>query len=78
MEHYLSRIIQNRMRVKEEDVKIIRDKIPIYHLHGSLGSLNEKDFNFRSYETKIDVNTLRIASNSIRIISEQYDDYECQ
>ncbi len=78
LEHYLTRIIQHRMIVKEEDAKMIRDKIPIYHLHGSLGSLNEKDSNFRSYETKIDVNTLRIASNSIRIISEQSDDYECQ
>lgn len=78
LEHYLTRIIQNRMRVSEEDAKSIRDILPIYHLHGSLGSLNEKDSNFRPYETKINVNTLRIASNSIRIISEQSDDYECQ
>lgn len=78
LEHYLTRIIQYRMTVKEEDAKRIRNNIPIYHLHGSLGSLNEKDSNFRSYETKIDANTLRIASNSIRIISEQSDEYECQ
>lgn len=78
LEHYLTKIIQHRMGVKEEDAKLIRNKIPIYYLHGSLGSLNEKDSNFRSYETKINVNTLRIASNSIRIISEQSDDYECQ
>ncbi len=78
LEHYLTTIIQHRMGVKEEDAKLTRNKIPIYYLHGSLGSLNENDSNFRSYETKIDANTLRIASNCIRIISEQSDDYECQ
>lgn len=78
LEHYLTRVIQNRMRTSEGDAEFIRKKISIHHLHGSLGSLEHSNPNFRPYSSKIDQDSLRVASESIKIIHEQSDDYECK
>lgn len=78
LEHYLTKVIQKRMRIEEEEARGIRKKIPIYHLHGSLGSLEKGAVNFRPYSNAIDEKTLKIAADSIKIIHEQLDEYDCQ
>ena len=77
LEHYLTRVIQHRMRIDENEAREIREKVPIYHLHGSLGSLSPQEQNFRAYTSDTSWGSLKVAAGSLRIISEQSDDYSC-
>lgn len=77
LEHYLTRVIENRMRINEESARNIRERIPIYHLHGSLGSLHPQYPGHRPYSNIMSDKYLKIAAENIRIISEQSDEYDC-
>jgi hypothetical protein len=77
LEHYLARVIQTRMGISEKEAQIIQEEISIYHLHGSLGSLNPNDKYYREYNSIINKDLLKIAAESITIIFEQSDEYSC-
>lgn len=78
LEYYLLKIVQERRRVDEDEAALLLSRIPIYYLHGNLGSLNGADKNYREYKPIVTPQTLKTAAESIRIIFEQSDEYGCQ
>jgi hypothetical protein len=75
LEHFLFSALSNGFGADEETCIEALKKIPIVHLHGSLGRLpwQAKDL-FRPYEAIPDAHALEIASTGIKIVHDDITD----
>jgi hypothetical protein len=73
-EQYLQSVIKTRRRCSNREAFSILSKLPIIHVHGLLGTLDEDSDSYRKYSTELNAQTLATASSNIVIISEARDD----
>lgn len=72
LERYMIKCIQSDYGKSIEEAAEMLGKIPIIHLHGSLGKLPELSDSpeIREYSTTLTIESINVSSNSIKIISE--------
>jgi hypothetical protein len=76
LEHYLYTVFKYRHGKKDEIAAELLAQIPIIHLHGSLGSYPVDQPGGREYVRTLDGHSLKVAAQSIRIVSDTEDSFE--
>lgn len=78
LEHYFFTTLSKRFNAPKADVANVVQKIPIIHIHGQIGFLNWqsrlKGAPVRSYNRKLDKQTLKTAADCIQILFEADDE----
>ena len=75
LEHYLFTALKNRFALSDRDTTKAMASIPIFHLHGSLAPLPwQSSPGVRPYNDRTDLESIRLARDSIRIIHEDAGD----
>lgn len=74
IEHFFFESLKNTYNKTDEECKVALDHLPIIHLHGRLGFLPWQDPKGRPYTINHDENSLRAATDGIKIIHEDIRD----
>lgn len=75
-EYFLSNSLLNRYEdIQDSEVDHIMSQMKIIHVHGSLGNMRWHGYNEREYDTTIDQNNVKIASEGIVNFNEVDGNY---
>lgn len=76
-EYFLSNSLLNRYEgIQDSEVDYIMSQMKIIHVHGSLGNMRWHGYNKREYNTVVDQNNVKIASEGIVNFNEVDGNYE--
>ncbi len=73
LEYYFERVLSSRFHLGSEEARVLRESVPIIHVHGILGDLDTDTENYRSYGSSRDPQNIARSAGSIRIVHEGQD-----
>jgi hypothetical protein len=75
LEHFLFTSLRNTYGQNEDTCAgMVRDHIPVIHLHGQLGHLPWQSTNGRGYDQEISVRVIKLCVSEIKVVHEDIED----